>query len=178
MPKATHTDRLGSVAEDLAIIQLSTLFEDCIVSQVVNSQLHDLEIRKNDEQLTKGICRIQVKSTNSRGRVGGHQYYIVGIHHQSFVKGVGAKKVTFETDTVDFFLFYVFPEGKFYVVPSDVARDKHAVKLYVGLPKPPQARGIYEKYLEAWWMIADFLGVPTEAQTTEAQTVLEREDIN
>ena len=46
MRNVTHTDKLGRVAEDLAIIKLSTLFEDCIVSHVVNNQLHDIEIRK------------------------------------------------------------------------------------------------------------------------------------
>jgi hypothetical protein len=39
--KAAHTNRLGKVAEDIAIIKLSTLFEDCIISLVANNQLHD-----------------------------------------------------------------------------------------------------------------------------------------
>jgi hypothetical protein len=38
---AAHTNRLGKVAEDIAIIKLSTLFEDCIISLVANNQLHD-----------------------------------------------------------------------------------------------------------------------------------------
>jgi hypothetical protein len=42
---------------------------------------------------------------------------------------------------------------------------------YVGLPKP-KLRTDYEKYSEAWWLIADFLGIPTEAQAIEAQTVI------
>lgn len=51
------------------------------------------------------------------------------------------------------------------------------MKLYVGLPKP-KIRVDYEKYLEAWWLIGDFLGIPTDAKTVEVQTVLETDDIN
>jgi hypothetical protein len=162
MRNVTHTDKLGRVAEDLAIIKLSTLFEDCIVSQIVNNQLHDIEIRKRDEPLTKGICRIQVKSTNSKGKVGGHQFYLMAIHH-----GGSKDKAYYGREDADFFLFYVFPEGKFYVVPNDAVKGKSGTKLYVGLPKPKQARAIYEKYLEAWGLIADFLGL----STTEGETI-------
>jgi hypothetical protein len=66
MRDTTHTDKLGRVAEDLAVIKLSTLFIDCIVSHVVNTQPHDVEIWKKDETLTKGFCKIQVKSTSSK----------------------------------------------------------------------------------------------------------------
>ena len=166
MRDVTHTDKLGRVAEDIAIIKLSTLFKDCIVSHVVNNQLHDIEIRKKDEALTKGICRIQVKATNSKGVVGGHQFYLVAIHH-----GSREKKVYYEREDTDFFLFYVFPEGKFYVVPTDAVNGKSGTKLYVGLPKPKQARAIYEKYLEAWWLIAKFLGISTkEEQNNKSMT--------
>jgi hypothetical protein len=166
MANVTHSDKLGRVAEDLAVIELSTRFEDCIVSQVVNNQLHDIEIRKNDEPLTSGICRIQVKATNSKKTSGSGQSYRIAIHHGG---GMGSgKKENYKKGDVDFFLFYVFPEAKYYVIPADAIRGKLGAKLYVGFT-PPEQKGsaIYEKYLEAWGLIADFLGL----STTEGETI-------
>jgi hypothetical protein len=65
MRNVTHTDKLGRVAEDLAIIKLSTLFEDCIVSHVVNNQLHDIEIRKRiDVVLQKASPNKPIRDSN------------------------------------------------------------------------------------------------------------------
>jgi hypothetical protein len=161
MANVTHVDKLGRVAEDLAIIKLSTLFENCIVSHVVNNQLHDIEIRKKDEPLTKGICRIQVKSTNSKGRRSGSECYGLSIHHS-----VGGT-ASYKQGDVDFFLFFVFPEAKYYVVPAGAVGDRNRVMLYVGLSTPKQrGSAIYEKYLEAWGLIADFLGLSTKEEKT------------
>jgi hypothetical protein len=172
MANVTHSDKLGRVAEDLATIKLSTLFEDCIVSQVVNNQLHDIEIRKKDEPLTAGICRIQVKATNSKGSVAGSQFYAIAIHHGG---GMGSgKKENYKKGDVDFFLFYVFPEAKYYVIPADAIRAKLGAKLYVGIPTPERrASAIYEKYLEAWGLIADFLGLLTKEEKTIDITLAE-----
>jgi hypothetical protein len=159
----THADNLGRVAEDLAIVKLSTRFENCIVSHVVNNQLHDVEIRKKDELLTKGICRIQVKSTNSKQRDGASEYYGLSIHH-----GVGGT-ASYKQGDVDFFLFFVFPEAKYYVVPAHVVGDRNRVKLYFGLSKPKRSgSAICEKYLEAWDLIGDFLGLSKiEGESTD-----------
>jgi hypothetical protein len=151
---ATHSERLGRAAEDIAIVKLSTLFEECIVSQVANNQLHDLEIRRKDALLIDGICRIQVKSTNSVVDRGGHQAYAVGIHHNS---GLG-KRTHYREEDADFFIFYVFPEAKFYVVPTDAIEGRTGALLYAGLPTP-RGKGVYEGYLEAWELIAEFLGL-------------------
>jgi hypothetical protein len=163
--RVTHTDKLGRVAEDLAIIKLSTLFPDCYVSQVVNGQLHDLEIRKKDEKLTRGICKIHVKATNSRGTSqGGVPFYHISIQHGHGKEQrlTGGKKIPYREGDNDFFLFYIFPEAKFYVVPSDVIKDRVGAKFYVGLTTPTRRDGgICEKYLEAWSLIAEFLGIAT-----------------
>jgi hypothetical protein len=172
--KAFHSGQLGLVAEEMAILKLSVLFQDCYVSQVVNNQLHDVEIRKKDETSTKGICRIQVKASTSKGIEGRQPFYAVGLHHKRYVWGEGTKGTRYEKDDVDFFLFYIFQEAKFYVFPSDAVRDKHGMKLYVGLPKP-KIRIDYEKYLEAWDLIGNFLGIPIEAKTN-TQSVLELDD--
>jgi PD-(D/E)XK endonuclease len=165
MRDTTHTDQLGRVAEDLAIINLSTHFKDCIVSHVANNQLHDVEIRRKDEPLTKRICKIQVKATTHKTTTSGHNSYTV-----AFLSAKGAatgKKIAYNLDDVDFFLIYVFPEAKFYVVPTDAIETRTGTRLYVGCPKPTNAhaRMLFEKYLEAWWLIADFLGMSTESQT-------------
>lgn len=170
MRNGTHTDKLGRIAEDLAMVKLSALFEDCIVSHVVNNQLHDVEIRRKDEPLTKGICRIQVKSSNSKGNdKHGQPFYAVGLHHSHYADGA-LKRITYEKKDADFFLFYIFPEAKFYVFPTDAVKGKHGMKLYVGLPKP-KIRVDYEKYLEAWELIADFLGLSTEEGKTIDNTL-------
>ena len=153
MRNVTHTDKLGSVAEDIAIIKLATLFDDCIVSHVVNNQLHDLEIRRKDETLTKGICRIQVKSTNSKDKTS----YRAAAHH-----GSSFTKVYYSKQDAEFFLFYVFPEGKFYVVPADAVES--GMRFYVGLTKANKSTGFYEKYLEAWDLIGNFLGLSTKEE--------------
>ena len=140
-----HTDKLGRVAEDLALIQLATLFEECIVSKIENNQLHDIEIRKKDEKSTAGICRIQVKSTNSKRTAGPYQNYLINMRHGA---GMGrGKKAPYERGDIDFFLFYVYPAARFYVVPENAIRGKSGAALYVGLPKPKTNK--YEKYLDA-----------------------------
>jgi restriction endonuclease len=163
MRNVAHTDKLGRAAEDLAIIKLGTLFEGCIVSKVENNQLHDIEIRKKDEQLTENICKIQVKATNSKGVVGKSQFYAVTIQH-----GAGSgKKQIYNLGDVNFFFFYVFPESKFYIVPAQALTGKLGVKLYINLPRP-NGPAEYEKYIEAWWLIGDFLGLSTkEGETTD-----------
>lgn len=85
------------------------------------------------------------------------------------------KKENYKKGDVDFFLFYVFPEAKYYVIPADAIRAKLGAKLYVGLPMPERrASAIYEKYLEAWGLIADFLGLLTkEGETTTDITLAE-----
>jgi PD-(D/E)XK endonuclease len=168
MRNVAHTDKLGRLAEDLALIQLATLFEDCIISKVENNQLHDIEIRKKNETLTENICKIQVKSTNSKGVVGKHEFYAVTIQH-----GAGSgKKQIYNRGDVNFFFFYVFPESTFYVVPAEVLTGKLGVKLYAGLARPKMGPAEYEKYTEAWWLIGDFLGVPTSDDNREIQTLL------
>jgi len=170
MRNVAHTDKLGRVAEDLAIIQLGTRFDDCIVSKVENNQLHDIEIRKKGEPLTENICKIQVKSTASKRVIGDYQNYLVTMHHGAG----GGKKAGYDQEGVNFFFFYVFPEGKFYIIPADVLKGKLGAALFVGLPTPKRKKNtaIYEKYLEAWWLIGDFLGVPTSDDKRETQTVL------
>jgi hypothetical protein len=171
MRDTTHTDKLGRVAEDLAVIKLSTLFKDCIVSHVVNNQPHDVEIRKKDETLTKGICKIQVKSTSSRVSTRGS--YHINIWH---AKGAAlGQKVGYALDELDFFLLYVFPEAKFYVVPSDALGSRTGIQLYVGCdtPRHSTTQRTYEKYLEAWWLIADFLGLSTKEEITVDNTLAE-----
>jgi len=162
--KAAYSERLGRAAEDIAIVKLVTLFENCIVSQVANNQLHDLEIRKKDSLLVDEICRMQVKSTNSAVDKGGHQAYAVGIHHNN---GSG-KRANYSEDDADFFLFYVFPEAKFYVVPTDAIEGRTGALLYAGLPTP-RGKGVYEGYLEAWDLIGEFLGLanPDEKEAIE-----------
>jgi len=157
----THTYKLGRLAEDLAIVKLSTLFNDCVVSQVVNNQHHDLEIRKKEETLVRGICKIQVKSTNSKHVKGTHKFYAAAIHHSK-----GRRTIRYEKDDADFFLFYVYPEGKFYVFPSEVVNGLHGMKLYVGLPYPSQGKAVYEKYIETWQLIANFLGYTAQEEQT------------
>ena len=176
MRDTTHTDTLGRVAEDLAMIKLSTLFKDCIISHVVNNQAHDVEIRRNDETLTKGICKIQVKSTSSKQHM--RDSYHINIW---YAKGAAlGKKVGYDLDVLDFFLLYVYPEAKFYVVPSNAIGNRTGIQLYAGCANPKRSTATlrtHEKYLEAWWLIADFLGTQTEAPK-EAQTAFERETIN
>jgi hypothetical protein len=166
MRDTTHTDQLGRVAEDLAIIKLSTLFNDCVVSHVVNNQPQDVEIRKKDETLTKGICKIQVKSTSSKQTK--RDSYHINIW---YAKGAAlGQKVGYNIDELDFFLLYVFPEAKFYVVPSGAIGTKTGIQLFVGCDTQRHSTATlrtYEKYLEAWWLIADFLGL----STTEGKTI-------
>jgi hypothetical protein len=156
MRDTTHTDKLGRVAEDLATIKLSTLFKDCVVSHVVNNQPHDVEIRKKDEPLTKGICKIQVKSTTTRQSKR-------DAYHINIVNAKGAalgQKVGYELHVLDFFLLYVFPEAKFYVVPSNAIGSRTGLHLYAGCAaKPRHGTAKFEQYLEAWWLIAEFLGI-------------------
>jgi hypothetical protein len=170
MRDTTHTDKLGRVAEDLATIKLSTLFKDCVVSHVINNQPHDVEIRRIDETLTKGICKIQVKSTTTRQSK--RDSYHINIW---YAKGAAlGQKVGYNLDDLDFFLLYVFPEAKFYVVPSSALGTKTGIQLFVGCdtPRHRTTERPYEKYLEAWWLIGDFLGVPTSDDKRETQTLL------
>jgi hypothetical protein len=162
----THSPMLGRLAEDLAIVKLSKKFENCIVSQVVNNQLHDLEIRRKDEFSTERICRIQVKSTSHKGRRSGSECYGLNIHHSSR----GTK--SYKQADVDFFLFFVLPELAYYVVPADAVGDKNRAMLYVNLAQP-ERRGsaIYEDYLEKWNLIGDFLGVSTKEGETIDDTL-------
>src|SRR5665647_429128 len=167
MRDTTHTDTLGRVAEDLAMIKLSTLFKDCIISHVVNNQAHDVEIRRNDETLTKGICKIQVKSTSSKQHM--RDSYHINIW---YAKGAAlGQKIGYDLDVLDFFLLYVYPEAKFYVVPTDAIGNRTGIQLYVGCDNLKRSSNTrtHEKYLEAWWLIAEFLGTQTEAPK-EAQT--------
>jgi hypothetical protein len=118
MRNVAHTDKLGRVAEDLAIIELGARFEDCIVSKVENNQLHDIEIRKKGEPLTENICKVQVKATTSKRVIGDYQNYLVSIQH-----GAGSgKKTRYDQEDLNFFFIYVFPVGKFYVIPVDALR--------------------------------------------------------
>jgi len=172
MRDTTHTDKLGRVAEDLAVIKLSTLFKDCVVSHVVNNQPHDVEIRKKDEKLTKGICKIQVKSTTTK--ITTRDSYHINIW---YAKGAAlGQKVRYDLDVLDFFLLYVFPEAKFYVVPADALEGKTGIQLYVGCTVPKRSTATvraHEKYLEAWWLIADFLGLSTQERKTVDNTLAE-----
>jgi hypothetical protein len=169
MRDTTHTDKLGRVAEDLTTIKLSTLFKDCVVSHVVNNQPHDVEIRKKDEKLTKGICKIQVKSTTTK-QSNRDSYHINIVNAKGAALG---QKVGYELDTLDFFLLYVFPEAKFYVVPSNAIGSRTGTQLYVGCPKPKHGNAKFEKYLEAWWLIAEFLGLSTKEEITVDNTLAE-----
>jgi hypothetical protein len=167
MVNVTHTDKLGRVAEDLVVIKLSSLFEDCIVSQVTNNQLHDVEIRKSDEKLTERICKIQVKATNSKQTRGAREAYFITIHHGA---GMGSgKKENYKRGDVDFFIFYVFPPAAHYVIPDEAIRGSLGTTLYAGLPKPHGAK--YEKYLDAWPLITDFLGLPAKEEKTINNTL-------
>jgi hypothetical protein len=174
MRDTTHTDKLGRVAEDLATIKLSTLFKDCVVSHVVNNQPHDVEIRKIDEARTKGICKIQVKSTTTK-RANYDSYHINVVNAKGAALG---QKVGYELDILDFFLLYVFPEAKFYVVPSNAIGSRTGLHLYVGCdtPRHSTTQRPYEKYLEAWWLIGDFLSIPTSDDKRETQTLLSGDD--
>jgi hypothetical protein len=162
MPKVKHSVLLGGAAEDLACTKLALLFEDCVITKVVNGKSHDIEIRTQDEPLTEKICRIQVKSTNHVGvRPDGNLYYL-----QMFHKSQGRR---YERDDADFFLLYVFPVGKFYTVPSEAIQGRVGTRLYVDTPKP-HGRARYEKYLEAWDLIGEFLGVPPKYDGGDLKT--------
>jgi len=164
-----HTDKLGRVAEDLAVLELATRLENCIVSKIGNNQLHDIEIRKKGEPLTENICKIQVKSTSSRRTVGDYQNYLVSIQH-----GAGSgKKTGYDPEDLDFLFIYVFQAKKFYIIPTDAIKGKIGAALFVGLSQPKRKHSaIYEKYLDAWWLIGEFLGVQTPDDKRERQTLL------
>ena len=153
---------MGGVAEDLACTRLALLFDECVVAKIVNGLPHDIEIRLKDEPLTNRICRIQVKSTNHTSvRPNGQPFYLQMFHRS------GGKR--YEIEDADFFLFYVFPAGKFYVVPSEAIQGKLGTRLYADVPKP-RGRAKFEKYLEAWNLIGDFLGVPLKMATLTTPT--------
>jgi hypothetical protein len=162
---------MGGVAEDLACTRLALLFDECVVSKIVNGLPHDIEIRIKDEPLTDKICRIQVKSTNhTRVRPNGELCYL-----QTFHRGGGKR---YEIEDADFFLFYVWPAGKFYVVPGEAIQGKLGTLLYPDVERP-RGRAKFEKYLEAWPLIGDFLGVPPKMATpTTSTTPTERSPID
>jgi hypothetical protein len=79
------------------------------------------------------------------------------------------KKENYKHGDVDFFIFYVFPAAAFYVIPDEAIRGSLGTTLYAGLPKPHGAK--YEKCLEAWSLITDFLGLSTKEEKTIDSTL-------
>jgi hypothetical protein len=91
-----------------------------------------------------GVLRVQVKSTDAKGRCG----YLC-----CFKPGAKSRRYTLKR--VDFFVAYVIPKDVWYVIPGSVilgGRGKTALMLLPENPRYP-TRYKHECYREAWeWM--------------------------
>jgi len=90
----------------------------------------------------KHLRRVQVKSTSSPG----FGRYNVGAQH---FHGRGAHAYTREE--IDFVVAYIVPRNIWYVVPIKALLKKKHMQLY---PDGSRWGGKYEKYCEAWHLLA------------------------
>jgi hypothetical protein len=105
------------------------------------------EVEPYDFILDSGrrLWRVQVKSTAVP--VKGKGSYYVQPSHRSSAYG----KKTYTSDEIDFLVAYVVPREAWYVIPVGALSCVIKIHLY---PDTPQSRGRFERYRDAWCLMA------------------------
>ncbi|PYX61152.1 MAG: hypothetical protein DMG73_04715 [Acidobacteria bacterium] len=131
-----HPKRCGEIAE------LAFSFKACGMGFVVSKPYGDSAAYDFVVGAKKHLRRVQVKSTSSPG----FGRYNVGAQH---FHGRGAHAYTREE--IDFVVAYIVPRNIWYVVPIKALLKKKHMQLY---PDGSRWGGKYEKYCEAWHLLA------------------------
>ena len=105
------------------------------------------EIEPYDFILDSGcrLWRVQVKSTSAPVK-GKHSYYVQPSH----CNGAYGRAI-YTADDIDFLVAYVVPRQAWYVIPVEALACAVNIYLY---PDTPQSRGRFERYREAWCLMA------------------------
>jgi hypothetical protein len=88
------------------------------------------------------LWRVQVKSTHTRRKI--RRYYCVQPTH-------GFARKTYTSDEIDFVVVYIVPVRAWYVIPICALTSVPRIYLY---PDNPDSTGRFERYRDAWGLMA------------------------
>jgi PD-(D/E)XK endonuclease len=135
--KKRSPKRQGEIVE-LAFVYKAAAMGFAVAKPYGDSESYDFMLDSG------GHCwRVQVKST---AFFTDNAYKISACH-----SGAGQTKQVYKPEQIDFVVGYVIPEDAWYVLPIKVLGQRRFIALY---PHLPQGRGQFERYREAWCLMA------------------------
>lgn len=135
--KRRNAKRQGEIVE-LAFVYKAAAMGFAVAKPYGDSESYDFMLDSG------GHCwRVQVKSTAGRNDDG---YGIQSCH-----SGGSRKREPYKPEQIDFLVGYIIPEDAWYVFPIKVLGQRKRIALY---PHVPSSRGQFERYREAWCLMA------------------------